>query len=175
MDYKKELDCISSTIMSIQNFDTKNFIFNYKNMVNQIAHFYNRIAKDAKNPQEASEVKYDLPKDNLPRVGQVAYFQIEHSYPKEIFNGHWCLVLNDFGNTMLVIPLTSIKPTSKPVDENIEMEIQIKDFEEDGTSKLKIHQMFCADLMRIDKRKKIYNLETSFEEVKNKIKDSIGL
>ena len=175
MDYKKELENISNTILTTKNLDVKDFIFNYKNMIGQISYFHNVIGKNAKNPQELSSIKYDIPKEKMPNIGQVAYFQIEHSYPKEIFNGHWCLVFQNFGNTMLIIPLTSIKSDSIPVNDNNEMEICVRDFEEEGNSKLKIHQMFCADLMRLDKRKQIYNLETSFDDIKNKVRNVMGI
>ena len=94
---------------------------------------------------------------------------------KEIFNSHWCLVLKDFGNTFLVVPMVSLKIDSAPVDKNTEMIVKIKNFEDGGCSKLKIHQMFCGDAMRVNPKKKVYNLQTDFEYVKNKIKDLTNL
>ena len=52
---------------------------------------------------------------------------------------------------------------------------KIKNFEEDGCSKLKIHQMFCADIMRINPKKKVYQLQTDISYVKQKIKELINL
>lgn len=174
MNYRQELYKISDKLLSIKNFDLESFIFNYRRMVNSIYHFHNVIGKDATNNQDLSRIKYNLKDMPVPKEGQVAYFYIENSYPKEIFNSHWCLIIKHFGNTMLVIPMTSIKPTSAPVDKNIEMIVKIKDFENSGCCKLKIHQMFCADIMRINTQKNVYELQTDFQYVKQKINEIVN-
>ena len=70
---------------------------------------------------------------------------------------------------MLIIPMTSIKSTSAQVDKDIEMIVKIKNFENEQCCKLKIHQMFCADIMRINTNKGVYELQTDFEYVKEKV------
>lgn len=175
MEFKKELDSITTKLLSIKNFDLESFVWNYKRMVNSIYHFHNVIGKDAQNRVQLSKIKYTLKGMKRPGVGDVCYVYIENSYPKEIFNSHWCLILKDFGNTMLVIPMVSIKQESSPVDKSCEMLVKIKDFEEDGCSKLKVHQMFCADIMRINPKKPVYQLQTDFDYVINKIKEIINL
>lgn len=76
---------------------------------------------------------------------------------------------------MLIVPLVSIKKESAPVDKTCEMIIRVKNFEEEGCSKLKVHQMFCADIMRINPNKKVYKLQTPYDYVKNKIKELTNL
>ena len=175
MEYKKELDNLTNKILSIKNFDIENFVYNYKRMINSIYHFHNNIGKNAKDSTQLSKIKYNLKGKSRPVAGNVCYFYIENSYPKEIFNSHWCLIIKDFGNTMLVIPLVSIKMESAKVDKSCEMIVKIRDFEENGCSKLKIHQMFCADIMRINPDKPTYNLQTNFNYVKLCIKEIVDL
>lgn len=175
MDYKKELDNMTNKIMSIKNFDIESFVWNYKRMVNSIYHFHNVIGKTASSKVQLSQIKYTLKGMKRPIEGNICYFYIENSYPKEIFNSHWCLILKDFGNTMLIVPMVSIKNDSAPVDKSCEMIVKINKFEEDGCSKLKIHQMFCADIMRINPKKQVYKLQTDLGYVKGKIKELTNL
>lgn len=171
MNIQKELEDINKKLLSIQNFDLVSFVYNYKRMIHSIYHFHNTIGKNAKTKTQLSQIKYNLKGMKRPVEGDICYFYIENSYPKEIFNSHWCLILKDFGNTMLVVPMVSIKNDSAPVDKSCEMIVKIKNFEEDGCSKLKIHQMFCADVMRINPQKSVYRLQTDYTYVKTKIKE----
>lgn len=175
MGYKKDLDEITEKILKIKNFDIESFVFNYKRMIDSIYHFHNNIGKNASSSSQLSKIKYNLKGKARPISGDVCYFYIENSYPKEIFNSHWCLVLKDFGNTMLIIPLVSIKQESAQVDKSCEMIVKIRNFQEDGCSKLKIHQMFCADVMRINPNKPTYRLQTDFGHVKLRIKEIVDL
>ena len=174
MDYIKELDSIRDQLLTINNFCIEDFIWNYKRMISSIYHFHNVIGKNASDATTLSKIKYNLKSMPRPKEGQVVYLYIENSYPKEIFNSHWCLILKDFGNTFLVVPMVSIKKNSAPLDKSTELIVKIKDFEEFGCSKLKVHQMFCGDIMRINPKKKIYDLQTDFNYVKNKIKELIN-
>ena len=142
-------------------------------MVNNIYFFNNSLCANCQNESDVSNVQYNLPAKGRPKEGQVAFFYIENSYPKEIFNSHWCLVLKDFGSLMLVVPMTSVKSNSSEVYEPTEIDVKIKDFENDGTSRLHVDQIFSADIMRIDKSKPIYDLDNDFEVVKNKIFEKI--
>ena len=174
-DVKKELYNITNQLLKIKNFDIESFIYNYKRMVNSIYHFHNTIGKNAKTPAQLSKIKYNLKGMKRPAEGDICYFYIENSYPKEIFNSHWCLILKDFGNTMLVVPMVSIKKDSTNLDKSCEMIVKIKDFEENGCSKLKINQIFSADIMRINPTKKTYRLQTDYDYVKKKIKELTNL
>lgn len=168
-NYKRDLDNITRKILTIKNFDLESFTNNYRKLVDNIWFFHNVIGREAKNEEELSLVQYKLSDNKKPKIGQIGYFFIENSFPKEIFNGHWCLVFKDFGNMAIIIPLTSIKKDSTPLNKDMEIIVKVKDFEEEGCSKLRINQMFCADIMRIDKNRKIYDLQTDFNLVKNKI------
>lgn len=175
MDYEKELENINKKILKIKNFDIESYVWNYKRMINSIFHFHNVIGKSAINSVQLSKIQYNLKGMKRPTTGDVCYIYIENSYPKEIYNSHWCLILKDFGNTMLVVPMVSIKKDSAPFDRTCEMIVKIKNFEEDGCSKLKVHQMFCADIMRINPQKKVYQLQTDISYVKQKIKELTNL
>ena len=80
-------------------------------------------------------------------------------------------MLKDLGSLLIVIPLTSIKKDSNPIDKRREMIVKIKDFEESGCSKLKINQIFSARLMHLNQSKKIYDLQTDFSYIKKNIKN----
>lgn len=160
-------------LSKIKYFDLISFSYNFERMVNNIYFFNNSLCANCQNESEVSNVQYKLPVKERPKEGQVAYFYIENSYPKEIFNSHWCLILKDFGSLMLVAPMTSIKIDSSDIYEPTEIDIKIKDFENDSLSRLHINQIFSADIMRIDKTKSIYDLEDDFEEVRNKIFEKI--
>lgn len=160
-------------LLKIRHFDLTSFSYNFERMVNNIYFFNNSLCANCQNESDVSNVQYNLPAKERPKKGQVAFFYIENSYPKEIFNSHWCLVLKDFGSLMLVVPMTSVKSNSSEVYEPTEIDIKIKDFENDGTSRLHVDQIFSADIMRIDKSKPIYDLDDDFEVVKNKIFEKI--
>ena len=160
-------------LLKIRHLDLTSFSYNFERMVNNIYFFNNSLCANCQNESDVSNVQYKIPLKERPKEGQVAFFYIENSYPKEIFNSHWCLVLKDFGSLMLVVPMTSVKSNSSEVYEPTEIDIKIKDFENDGTSRLHVDQIFSADIMRIDKSKPIYDLYDDFEVVKNKIFEKI--
>ena len=162
-------------IDKLNNFDLESFYYNFNRLVYSLEKYHNSIGKKAKTEKDLSAIQISVPKKNKPKEGQVAYFYIETSYPKEIYNSHWCLVLKDLGSLLIVVPLTSIKHDSNPVDKNREMIVKIKDFEETGCSKLKVNQIFSAGLMRLDQSRKIYDLQTDFSYVKQNIKNILGL
>ena len=171
----KRLHGIIGRIVKLKNFDLESFYYNFNRLIYSLERYHNSIGKNAGTIKELSAIQIDIPKRNMPKEGQVAYFYIETSYPKEIYNSHWCLVLKDLGSLLVVIPLTSIKQDSNPVDKQREMIVKIKDFEEEGCSKLKINQIFSAGLLRLDQSKKIYDLQTDFSYVKQNIKNILDL
>lgn len=175
MDIGKELHKQVDRLLSLKNFEILDFYYNFKRMVGNLEWFHNSIGKKAHSTKELSNVQFSVPISKRPKEGQVAYFYIENSYPKEIFNSHWCLVLKDFGSLLIVIPLTSVKKDSNPVDKEREMIVKIKDFEGEGCSKLKFNQMFSADLMRLNQNEKIYDLETDVEYIKHILKNKLNL
>lgn len=159
----------------LKNYDKEGFALNLSQWVDDLYFFYNCIAKNANTLTEAQKVKYDLPKNKKPNEGQVAYFNIGRGYPKELYDGHWCYVLKDLGNNMIIIPTTSFKDDNKYFDETLEMEIKIRDFEEEGTSRLRINQIRSIDIMRIHKGKHIYNVDTDMKIIKENISKILSL
>jgi hypothetical protein len=174
-DAKSEYIKIYNKLNKLKNYDKVGFVDNLRQWIGDLYFFYNRIAINANNLDEAQKCKYDLPKNQMPQIGQIAYFNIGRGYPKELYDGHWCLVIMNLNNNMVIIPTTSIKSDGRKIDNNIEMEISIKDFEEEGNSRLRINQIRSIDLMRIHKEKKIYSLNTDFTEIKNNIIRILGL
>ncbi|MCM1060611.1 MAG: hypothetical protein NC452_09970 [Eubacterium sp.] len=156
-----------SKLQKLKNFDLVSFSYNFQRLVDSLYFFHNVIGKNCLTAEDLSKIQYSC--KTRPKEGQVAYFYIEHSYPKEIYNSHWCLVLKDFGNVMLVAPLTSIKSALDADKTQYDVIVKIKDFIESGESRLRVNQIFSADTMRIDANKGIYELETDFESVKNDI------
>ena len=77
----------------LNNFDLESFYYNFNRLVYILERYHNSIGKNAKTVKELSAIQIDIPKSNMQKEGQVAYFYIETSYPKEIYNSHWCLVL----------------------------------------------------------------------------------
>lgn len=171
----KRLHGLIGRVDKLKNFDIESFYYNFNRLVYTLEKYHNSIGKNAQTPKDLSAIQISIPKRNMPKEGQVAYFYIETSYPKEIYNSHWCLVLKDLGSLLVVIPLTSIKQDSNPVDKEREMIVKIKDFEEEGCSKLKINQIFSAGLMRLDQSRIIYDLQTDFSYVKQNIKNILDL
>lgn len=172
----KPIDRLNKSVTKlskIRHLDLTSFSYNFERMVNNIYFFNNSLCANCQNKSDVSNVQYKLPLKERPKEGQVAFFYIENSYPKEIFNSHWCLILKDFGSLMLVVPMTSVKSDSSEIYESTEIDVKIKDFENDGISRLHVDQIFSADIMRIDKSKPIYDLDNDFEVVKNKIFERI--
>lgn len=160
-------------LSKINFFDLTSFSYNFSRMVDNIFFFNNSLCATCQNESEVSNVQYKLSAQNRPMEGQVAFFYIENSYPKEIFNSHWCLVLKDFGSLMLVIPMTSVKPDSSDIYKPTEIDVKIKNFSNETVSRLHIDQIFSADIMRVDKSKPIYDLEDDFENIKFEINKRI--
>lgn len=153
-------------LQKLKNFDLTSFSYNFQRLVDSLYFFHNIIGNNCRTALELSKIQYSC--KIRPKEGQVAYFYIEHSYPKEIYNSHWCLVLKDFGNVMLIAPLTSIKGELNAEKTQYDIIIKIKDFPENGESRLRVNQIFSADTMRIDSDKGVYDLETDFADVKNR-------
>ena len=174
-EFLKRLHGLINRVGKLKNFDLESFYYNFNRLIYTLEFYHNSVGKNAKTPKELSAIQYNVPKGKMPKEGQVAYFYIETSYPKEIYNSHWCLILRDLGSLLIVVPLTSIKKDSNPIDQKREMIVKIRDFEEDGCSKLKINQIFSAGLMRLDQSKKIYDLQTDFSYVKETIKNILDL
>lgn len=170
IDLKFEYLKIFNKFNRLKNYDKEGFIYNLRQWIDDLYFFYNCIAVRADSLENAQKIKYDLPKKKRPKEGQIAYFNIGRGYPKELYDGHWCYILKDLGNNFIVIPTTSIKPDNPNIDETKEMKIKIKDFEEDGESRLRINHIKSIDIMRIHKEHAIYDVETDNEIIKENVK-----
>lgn len=84
---------------------------------------------------------YDL--NDEPNEHQLVSVKLGAGYAKEIRGPHWCYVYKKAGPKLIVIPVTSIKPNSRPVRAPYEIDIE----ESDGT----IARMHLDDIRSIDK------------------------
>ena len=159
MDISEKMSEIAKKLKNIKNYDSDVFVLSLENTINCLEHFYNVIAKSSKNKKEASEIRFDLPRNNCPKVGQIAYFNLGRAYPKELEDGHWCYILKDCGSHFVVIPTSSIKTEEYAVKDS-EIKIMIKDFKEGGDSRLRVEHIRAVDKMRFYKKKKIYDVIT---------------
>ena len=163
---KKKFDDIFNKLIGIKNYDHRQFIIQLEQWVNQISHFYNVIVKEGQNP---SKVIYKIPLSLRPKVGQVAYINLRRGYPKEIFDGHWCYILSDFGSKYIIVPITSEKSDSPPLDERFEMYIDIIGFENGIKRRLQITDIRSIDIMRVHTGKKPYDVNTDISLIRNKV------
>lgn len=175
MDFETKLKCINKLIRELGVEDRENFVDELHKWLIQLTYFYNVLA--TKYPSVSSTQYYIKPKLR-PSAGQIAYFSLRYGYPKETYNDHWCYIVSQVGNKYIVVPTTSVKPDSNHIEEKYEMDIKIKDFENDCISRLQISDIRAIDAMRlVTKRKPCckYDVETDRTKIIKKIKEVIFL
>ena len=105
-----------------------------------------------------------------PQEGQVAKFALGRGYPKEFHDVHYCYILKDFGETFLIIPISSIKDNNKEINDKYEMSIDFERNHKD--SRLIISNIRVIDCMRlVDKCP--HNVITNKEVIKDKVLEII--
>jgi hypothetical protein len=125
----------------------------------QLDFFYNKLVPGQGG--DANKTYYNI--SPRPKEHQLIYVNLNRGYPKEIFDVHYCYVVKDFGAKFIVIPTTSIKPTTS-VNDAYEMMIE----EADGTPcLLNFDEIKAIDPMRIAKGK-------PYRDVKTPRKDIVG-
>lgn len=103
--------------------------------------------------------------------GDMVYVQLDVGFPHEMCFGHWCYVVRDLRDKILVIPSTSVKdgcPCKYEMDINVTL---------DGRkmkSRLNFSETRVIDKMRIDCRKSKMKAECSLVFIKYKLKEFIG-
>ncbi len=71
----------------------------------------------------------------------------------------------------MVIPTTSVKENSNPPNSKIEIDIKIKDFKNDKTSRLHLSDMRTVDIQRINEQKSIYEIKEKPADLKQIISE----
>lgn len=147
----------TAILENIKNYDGNQCSYQILLWLRELEYFYNHIVPQQGNPSKSF---YNIkPRSSRPNEGQVAYFNLRRGYPKELFDGHWCYVLKDFNTKFLIVPLTSVK--NEEAKDKYEIEIEIKDFENDLSSRLQVTDLRFIDAQRINEKEKVYNVVTS--------------
>lgn len=108
-----------------------------------------------------------------PEEGEVAYFNLDAGFPKELQGGHWCYILSDMKSKMLVIPMCSVKAEmlqSGTVTHNKYIEYVNLTFENgiSTVSKMSYSDMRSIDIQRIDLRKPFARIDRCRQDIADK-------
>ena len=145
---------------NIKNFDKEGFANQLKYWLKELEFFYNKVVPiQTGNPSTSF---YEITAFLRPKECQVAFFNLRRGYPKEIYDGHYCYILKDFGSKYLVIPTTSVKDKSQ-ANPNFEFDIKMKDFKNELVSRLQISDMKVIDVQRFNERRIVYDVITDKE------------
>lgn len=110
----------------------------------------------------------------LPSIGQVCYVNLGIGYPSELYGGHWCYVYKKLSSTkLLVVPLTSVKETSKEANVEYQIDIQVEKLCESGISRLQLSDMRCIDTQRIYVRKGFFNILDNHQDIEDKVVNTL--
>lgn len=151
----------------MKNYDGEQFSLQLLLWLRELDYFYSKLV-----PQQGgnvSETYYNIrPTSKRPSEGQIAYFNLRRGYPKELFDGHWCYVLKDFGYKFLVIPLTSVKDGSKP-NPKFEIDIEVNEFKNNLTSRMQVSDIRSIDAQRIKETEDVYNVITDYNFILSEV------
>lgn len=163
MSVTENLKIISNSLKNLSQFtdyDVEKYTTSLVYQTKAIEFFYCRIG---------NKKNYYL--HNKPKVHQLAYINIGRGFPKELMDGHWCYILKDMGNKMLVIPTVSIKNTS--INEEYEIDIDIIKNKKHQKSRLQLSDIRSIDIQRIYESKGYIKVTTSYNKIRNAIKSFI--
>ncbi len=161
-EFKMQLNHLSET-----GYDVEKYTRSLLHQTSQLEYFYCHIVKDGDIDHAYYKVR-DRPKEH-----QLAYFNIGRGYPKELMDGHFCYIVKDLGLKILIIPSTSIKEDSAPLDERYEKDIVITDHKKIYKSRLQLTDMRMVDIQRLDDRKPYYEVMTDRNEIMHFISDRL--
>lgn len=142
---------------SIKHYEQKRgFLEDLNYHVGQIKYFYDELTP---NQTGDPSTTFYRPKQ-LPKIHQIAYFNLTRGFPKELYGGHWCYVFKYFKTKFIVIPTTSVKPDSLPPDKEFQMDIEVKNFTNHYITRLQIGDMRTVDIQRLYPSKGFYDVIT---------------
>lgn len=167
MGFSDDMKEAKATLKKIKNYDVSGFARELKYWIRELHFFYNIIVPNETNDPSTSF--YKIKPANRPTTGQIAYFNLRRGYPKEIYGGHYCYILKDYGSKYLVIPTTSVKKNSSPPNSKIEIDIEIKDFKNDKISRLHLSDMRAIDIQRINEQKAVFEVKGNTANLNQKI------
>lgn len=166
------MEMATRILENLKNYDGHQCSYQILLWLRELEHFYNTIVPQQGN--DPSKAYYNIkPKSSRPNEGQVAYFNLRRGYPKELYDGHWCYVLKDFNTKFLIVPLTSVK-NDEPKDK-YEIEINIKDFINDLSSRIQVTDLRFIDAQRINENQKVFDVLTDRTNIINEIFSILSL
>ena len=143
-------------------YDAKKYSRSLLHQTSQLSYFYCSLVKDG----SPSDTYYHVHK--RPKEHQMAYFNIGRGFPKELMDGHWCYIVKDLGYKMLIIPFTSIKKESSPLNPHFEKDLTVIDDHGMIThSRMQLTDLRTVDIQRLDCRKPFYTVCDDREEIRN--------
>ena len=143
-------------------YDAEKYSRSLLHQTSQLSYFYCSLVKDG----SPSDTYYHVHK--RPKEHQMAYFNIGRGFPKELMDGHWCYIVKDLGYKMLIIPCTSIKKESSPLNPHFEKGLTVIDDHGMIThSRMQLTDLRTVDIQRLDCRKPFYTVCDDREEIRN--------
>lgn len=144
------------------SYDAEKYSRSLLHQTSQLSYFYCSLVKDG----SPSDTYYHVHK--RPKEHQMAYFNIGRGFPKELMDGHWCYIVKDLGYKMLIIPCTSIKKESSPLNPHFEKDLTVIDDHGMIThSRMQLTDLRTVDIQRLDCRKPFYTVCDDREEIRN--------
>lgn len=162
---KDDWNRLYDEIFMINNFNGATFVNSISFVIKQNAFFNNCVAQRQTGNPSTSLYKPKV----MPKVGQVAYFNLTEGFPKELQGGHWCYIVSKFKTKFLVIPCTSVKDTRIACDNSFQMKIKIKEFINNKEAKLQLSDIRAIDIQRLYAAKGFYDVETNRSIIINKV------
>ena len=143
-------------------YDAEKYSRSLLHQTSQLSYFYCSLVKDG----SPSDTYYHVHK--RPKEHQMAYFNIGRGFPKELMDGHWCYIVKNLGYKMLIIPCTSIKKESSPLNPHFEKDLTVIDDHGMIThSRMQLTDLRTVDIQRLDCRKPFYTVCDDREEIRN--------
>ena len=151
---------------NIKYYDQKRgFLEDLNYHIGQIKYFYDDLTP---NQTGDPSTTFYRPKQ-LPKVHQIAYFNLTRGFPKELYGGHWCYIFKSFKTKLVVIPTTSVKADSLPPDKEYQMDIDVRNFTNQYITRLQIGDMRTVDIQRLYPSKGFYDVITNRERITDNI------
>ena len=133
-------------------YDAEKYSRSLLHQTSQLSYFYCSLVKDG----SPSDTYYHVHK--RPKEHQMAYFNIGRGFPKELMDGY----------KMLIIPCTSIKKESSPLNPHFEKDLTVIDDHGMIThSRMQLTDLRTVDIQRLDCRKPFYTVCDDREEIRN--------
>ncbi len=149
-----------------QSYDVNKLVFSLKHLVGQLEYYYCDFL-----PKNQGD-NY-IPKEITLIENSLVYINLGRGFPKEIMDGHWCYVLKNYGYKLLVIPTTSVKADSMPINPKYEKDIQVMMNGKKAISRMQLSDMRSVDAQRVYTRKNVCQVITSYDEICEFVKSNI--